>query len=266
MNHNGFRLTLALCSLLWISSYAGEKPIEQAGKPKDGQYRLSGALLFVNWDSFQLSIYPDPTAMTIGELFRKAHAFFQGSEFKGSINIQLPNGETYTVFDSKGNFEYFEFASLQYFSVEYKGPSVKEVTITCEITEDDVLSDDIVCSGPKSYRVRRGSASSFEKQRSFDILQFVKLFISRNGYHKLYGPWGATDMGKVIDELAEFSQKLPNVTITDFIKLIEDICGIFLVGLTLEEIKEPSRPEDYKRVDDAWRITDPGLGGNELYC
>ena len=269
MNHNGFCLTFALCSLLWISSsYAEDEPSKQAGKPKDSQYRLSGALLFVNWDSFQLSTtYPDPTTMSIAELFRKAHAFFQGSEFKGSINIQLPNGETYTIFDSKGNFEYSEFASLQYFSAEYTGPSAKEVTITCEITEDDVTSvDDTVCSGSKSYRARRGSASSFENQGSrFDILDLVKFFISRNGYHKLYGPWGAADMGEVIDELSEFSQRLPNVTITDFIKLIEDICGIFLVGLTLEEIKEPSRPEDYKRVDDAWRITDPGLGGNELY-
>ena len=268
MNHNGFRLTLALCSLLWISSfYAEDNPSEQAGKPKDGQYRLSGAILFVNWDSFQISTNcPDPTTMTIGEQFRKAHAFFQGSEFKGSINIQLPNGETYTVFDSKGNFEYFEFASLQYFSVEYTGPSAKEVTITCEITEDDVTSvGDNVCSGSKSYLVRQDAASSFEKKGSFGILELIKYFISYNGYHKLYVPWGATDMGEVIDELYEFSQKLPNVTITDFIKLIEDTFGIFLVGLTLEEIKEPSRPEDYKRVDDGWRITDPGLGGNELY-
>lgn len=267
MNHNGFRLiALALCSLLWISSsYAEDKPKEQAGEPKDGQYRLSGALLFVNWDGFQISSYPDPTTMTIGELFRKAHAFFQGSEFKGSINIQLPNGETYTVFDSKGNFEYFEFASLQYFSMEYTGPSAKEVTITCEITEDDTSIDDTVCTGSKSYHVRRGSASSFEKKRDVDILELVKLFISSNGYHKLYSPYGATDMGEVIDELYEFSQKFPAVTIPDFIKLVEDIGGIFLVGLTLEEIKEPSRPEDYKRVDDAWRITDPGLGGNELY-
>ena len=267
MNHNVFRLTLVLCSLLWISSSSAEdKPSEQAGKPKDSRYRLSGALLFVNWDSIQVSFYPSLTDMTIGELFRKAHAFFQGSEFKGSINIQLPNGETYTAFDSRENFEYFEFASLQFFSIEYTGPSAKEVYITCEITEDDVTSvDDTVCSGSRPYRVRRGSATSFEKQGHIDILELVKLFISRNGYHKLHAPSGATDMGEVIDELYEFSQKFPHVHVLDFIKLIEDICGIFLVGLTLEEIKEPSRPEAYKRVDDAWRITDPGYGGNELY-
>ena len=278
MNHNGFRLiTLALCSLLWISSsYAEDKPSERTGELKGdqyGQYRLSGALLFVNWDSFQLSLYPDPTTMTAGELFRKAHAFFQGSEFKGSINIQLPNGETFTVFDSKGNVEYFTFASLQYFSVEYTGPSAKEVTITCEITEEDVTSpDDTVCSGSKSYHARQLSASSFEKQGYSDmdtgddiILFFLKFFCKRQGYHKLYNPSGASLMGEVIDELYEFSQKLPNVDVMDFITLLEDIGGIFLVGLTLEEIKEPSRPDDYKRVDDAWHITDPGLGGNELY-
>ena len=267
MNHNVFRRTLVLCSLLWISSSSAEdKPSEQAGKPKYSRYRLSGALLFVNWDSIQVSFYPDPTTMTIGELFRKAHAFFQGSEFREIINIQLPTGETHTVFDTRGNFEYFEFASLQYFSIEYTGPSAKEVNITCEITEDDVTSvDDTVCSGTRPYRVRRGSVTSFEKQGHIDILELAKLFISRNGYHKLHAPSGATDMGEVIDELYSFSLRFPDVHALDFIKLIEDICGIFLVGLTLEEIKEPSRPADYKRVDDAWRITDPGYGGDELY-
>ena len=83
MNHNGIRLiTLALCSLLWISSsHAEDKPSWQAGEPKDGQYRLSGALLFVNWDSVAAHIL-DPeqfiheiTTMPIGELFRKAQIF-----------------------------------------------------------------------------------------------------------------------------------------------------------------------------------------------
>ena len=125
MNHNVFRRTLVLCSLLWISSSSAEdKPSEQTGKPKYSRYRLSGALLFVNWDSIQVSIYPNVTNMTVGELFRKAHAFFQGSEFRGIINIQLPTGETHTVFDTRGNFEYFEFASLQYLRVLQRRRSI----------------------------------------------------------------------------------------------------------------------------------------------
>ena len=276
MNHNGIRLiTLALCSLLWISSsHAEDKPSWQAGEPKDGQYRLSGALLFVNWDSVAAHIL-DPeqfiheiTTMPIGELLRKAHKFFQGSEFKGKIDIQLPNDEKYTVFDSKGNIEHLTFASVQYFSFEYTGSSAQEVTITCEVTEDDYpRPEDTVCSGTKSYLVHRLSESSFEKQRNsdVDVLELVKRLASINGYHKLYSPSGATDMGEVIDELYEFSQKYPNVDEVDYLTLVEDICGIFVVGLTLEEIKEPSKPANYKRVNDAWRIADQKLGANELY-
>lgn len=77
---------VVVCTLIWISSDAKEKSSERVDLPipghKDGRYRLSGAFLFVNWDSFQISSYPELTTMTVGELFRKAHAFFQGSEFK----------------------------------------------------------------------------------------------------------------------------------------------------------------------------------------
>lgn len=265
---------VVVCSLIWISSDAKEKSSERVDLPipghKDGRYRLSGAFLFVNWDSFQISSYPELTTMTVGELFRKAHAFFQGSEFRGSITVKLPNDETYTVFDTKGNFEYFEFASVRYFSVDYTGPSAKNVEIACDLTEQDVTSkDDIVCSGAYSYRVRRESTahlvSTLKNQGSVDMLALVKLFISRLGYHKLYGPYGAKNMSEVIDELLEFTQKYPDISGADCISLIEDILGIFVVGLTLEEIKDPGTPEDYKRVDDAWSISAKGLGGNELY-
>ncbi|XP_038045167.1 uncharacterized protein LOC119719744 [Patiria miniata] len=120
------------------------------------------------------------------------------------------------------------------------------------------------------YQVRRPAdkMSSFDKEKGLAddlVLKFVKTFVKKQGYHKLHAPWGAKDMDEVIDYIYAFAKKLPDISIDDGISLVEDVLGVFLVGLTLEEIKDPNEPGDYKKVDDAWSIWEPGLGGNELY-